>query len=458
MVTVYTASMGGYDVIPAMDRPDPSIRYVCFTDGTCEVPEPWEHRLVPRLFDDPVVDSKRIKILPHLYLPDDDVSLWIDAHVQLHGIGSEQIDEWLGDGSFSLPDNPLGDCAYEDGEFLATWGYDDPAAIRAQLARFRAVGFPEHVGLASPLLIARRHWEPEALRLSNAWWQNFVSYARRDQVSFPFAAWSVGSRYRLLDFDYRDTPFLTWGPSGGGKHVRPRPDPVIRAGNGFAPLAVRPPAASPHSPIDWDEPLSRQLLVRMAALGGAIRSTGEDLEGNICFFPRNHEFEWSPPDPRLSAKRDALRRAVADRSDCVEVGFNAGHSATLLLSSNEQLRLTAVDSARSHYSKLCAELIGSWFPDRFEVFWGDRPEVLQDQWFRLQGADMVLIDGGQGSESLGEDLDRVVELTRTGTRIVVDDMLSPDVAGQVHHFVGLGKLQMTWPSRTSEIGVFETIA
>ena len=51
---IYTCITNGYDTIPKNHYYDPDVQYVCFTDGTIDVPSPWEKRSIPMSMSVPV--------------------------------------------------------------------------------------------------------------------------------------------------------------------------------------------------------------------------------------------------------------------------------------------------------------------------------------------------------------------------------------------------------------------
>ena len=66
---------------------EPSIKledwdYICFTDNPDYKSDIWDVRITPKVYDG-ARDSKKPKILPHRYLQDYDISIWIDGDVKV---------------------------------------------------------------------------------------------------------------------------------------------------------------------------------------------------------------------------------------------------------------------------------------------------------------------------------------------------------------------------------------
>ncbi len=69
-MAVYTAIFSDYDEPPGLQVIDDRIDYFLFTDGSVKsAPPPWQVRIISPIFADPQRDARRVKLLPHLFLP-----------------------------------------------------------------------------------------------------------------------------------------------------------------------------------------------------------------------------------------------------------------------------------------------------------------------------------------------------------------------------------------------------
>ena len=82
--------------------------FVCFTDRHDLKSSAWDVRIIEvRYPDNPRKSAKLPKILPYAYLPEYEVSLWIDANLELVGDPSVLVDTYLNEMSFaSFSQNP----------------------------------------------------------------------------------------------------------------------------------------------------------------------------------------------------------------------------------------------------------------------------------------------------------------------------------------------------------------
>jgi len=158
-------------------------------------------------------------------------------------------------------------------------------------------------------------------------------------------------------------------------------------------------------------------------LNQAVELTGEPLEGNL-FYSHHHVPESYELFKPFAVKRQFLIDLAKKFAHIVEIGFNAGHSAALLLSSNDQLQLTSVDIGSHLYVIPCAKVITKFFPGRHNLILKDSAQLSQVE---LQDAEAVIIDGNHLFEPCAKDLELCLLYCKPGTVIVLDDFDMPGV-------------------------------
>jgi hypothetical protein len=109
-----------------------------------------------------------------------------------------------------------------------------------------------------------------------------------------------------------------------------------------------------------------------------------------------------------------------------EVGFNAGHSAMLLLESVPHARLVTFDVGGSTkpWVKRQGSRLKSLYGERFELILGDS-NVEVPIWTRRQGhapCDVILIDGSKTYEGRLADLTHLREASRVGSILFLDEV------------------------------------
>jgi len=213
-VVVYTALFGDIDPLWSATPGKSRYPHIVFTEQrrqevgvwhgnppvlsnpTAKAAARWEQRLVDANGDARVL-ARHYKLLPHRYLPDADVWVWIDANVRMRVLPENVVLEWLGDADFATLKHPVRDCAYHEARECERLGKARPEVLAVQAGAYRAAGLPEHWGLAETRIVIRRN-TPEIVALNEAWWDELRRHSARDQIALPFVCWQAGLRWRVI--------------------------------------------------------------------------------------------------------------------------------------------------------------------------------------------------------------------------------------------------------------------
>lgn len=111
-----------------------------------------------------------------------------------------------------------------------------------------------------------------------------------------------------------------------------------------------------------------------------------------------------------------------------EIGFNAGHSAMVMLLGRDatSLDFTIFDIGAHPYTAPCVQYIQSTFPHiRFEYVKGDStlsiPEWIRTNKSAIWTYDIVHVDGGHSEQCISNDMKHADLLVRVNGIIIVDD-------------------------------------
>ena len=213
LLVVYTAVFGDIPDrlrAPRALRPDPTVRYVCFTDRPepSRCAPPWELRESAWTHADPRRTARFHKVLSHRAVPDAAYSLWLDGNLRL------EIDPWtivrrhLSSGIDVVTfKHAHRNCVYQELEACLRLDKDDAGAMRAQVEGYRIEGYPCYNGLAETTALVRREG-PAVRELNEAWWREIERGSARDQLSFDYAAWKLGLDYGCLPASREDCPYF----------------------------------------------------------------------------------------------------------------------------------------------------------------------------------------------------------------------------------------------------------
>ena len=110
----------------------------------------------------------------------------------------------------------------------------------------------------------------------------------------------------------------------------------------------------------------------------------------------------------------------------LEIGFNAGFSTLLMLTTNPNIHITCVDICEHRYTIPCYEWILKKFPNRIRFIKGNSEDVLpelikEDMRGTPLKYDMIHIDGGHSIKTFFHDVQNSIKLSKNNTVLVVDD-------------------------------------
>ena len=187
-VTVFTAITGGYDTLRPPQAPMPNVRYVCFSDQPIDIAT-WEIVLVDITQPTPARMARHIKIMAHEYLPDAELSMWVDGcTLLLPGHDPLQIcTDHLGVYDIAAIRHGERNCVYQEAETCLLLEKGDPYTIIQQMALYHRKQYPHRNGMVETNVLLRRHTETTK-RFNEAWWAMMQQFSHRDQLSFNYVA------------------------------------------------------------------------------------------------------------------------------------------------------------------------------------------------------------------------------------------------------------------------------
>lgn len=151
---IYTAITNNYD------KPRTDIK--CFTEYD--------------RFHKPVLNAKIYKCLPHLFLPDEKITIWVDGNLTLKPGAEEELIRQLGDDDVMVFENPYRRFVTEEVAEIKRLKLDSEENIRA-------TNYNWTDRLPACFLIVRRN-KAKVNRMNERWWAEICHGSTRDQISF----------------------------------------------------------------------------------------------------------------------------------------------------------------------------------------------------------------------------------------------------------------------------------
>lgn len=226
-VVIYTAIFGGYDELIDPTYKPQDADFICFTDRDLKS-DVWKVIKCTPIYQDMNRCAKKYKILPHRYLSNYDYSIWIDGNIDIISDINEIIEHYLTDNNMALFDHNKNvldprNCIYDEYSAIMYFGQrngnykDDPTIMTKQMQRYQLEGYPAQNGLATCMIMLRKHTEPDVIKTMEDWWQEIKYGSRRDQLSFNYVAWKDKFKFNYLPGDSRSNKWFIQKPGHSGK-------------------------------------------------------------------------------------------------------------------------------------------------------------------------------------------------------------------------------------------------
>lgn len=200
-IAVYTCIIGNYDELIEPLFVEPGIDYYVFTDLDCSNTSVWKKIDVTQFEDyrklTPSQLNRKIKMLSFKYLSEYDYSIYIDGNIEIVACVSPLIKE-MGTHAFGVHYHYKRDCIYDEKVRVIYSNKADKEILNKQMSSYKKEGFPCHYGLYENPILIRKHHDVDTCNLMERWWQEYLNYSTRDQLSLPYVIWKTGYDRRKI--------------------------------------------------------------------------------------------------------------------------------------------------------------------------------------------------------------------------------------------------------------------
>lgn len=195
---VYTVLTNSYDALRIPLVRPAGFDFICFTDNPNLQVSGWQMRYIEPA-ENPVKQQRGIKIRPHVFLPDYDLTIYHDASTQLKRDLSYIINKYYR-GGMLLKIHPNRLCIYSEAAQIIALGKDTPEAINKQAAAYRAEGMPSNYGLYETGIIIREN-RADVNGVCDAWWAEVEKHSHRDQMSLTYVLWKMNYKPTAVEYN-----------------------------------------------------------------------------------------------------------------------------------------------------------------------------------------------------------------------------------------------------------------
>jgi hypothetical protein len=200
-IVLYTTIIGNYDILKEVKFPEKNIDYLCFTDLNI-TSKTWKIMNTDDVKLNKDRKSRYYKIMPHLFLNDYEISIYVDGSINVIGNIEEFVYENLKDYDFYACKHPTRQCIYDEAKAIVCRKLDEPSIINSQIKKYKEYGFPANFGLTANGLLLRRHNSIECIKIQEQWWEEFLNNSKRDQMSLMYIFWK-NPKFKFGTMEYK---------------------------------------------------------------------------------------------------------------------------------------------------------------------------------------------------------------------------------------------------------------
>lgn len=178
---IFSVITGGYDELPIAPLYE-GWDAIMFTDEYFSDPKGWDIRKLPEA-SDPLVQSRDIKIRPHIHLPEYDLYCYIDGNQKFIKEPPSKPIWFMHQRRTNI---------FQEAKQIINNGRFPKAIINKQIDYYKEKGYKD-CGLFLNGFHVRRN-KKDINRLHDVWFEETCRFAPRDQVSLPYSVWRTGIR------------------------------------------------------------------------------------------------------------------------------------------------------------------------------------------------------------------------------------------------------------------------
>lgn len=206
---VYSVLVNDYDFVFPPIMKDADVDYILFTEHKNFLVSGWsvryiEEELLKKLSS--LELNRYYKMLPHLFLSDYDISIYIDANIRVMGNIDTLVNEFInGKYDIGLRKHPFrNNVMQEISACIRLNKLSSKRKLFDEYDRYMRDGFLDNLYLTENGIIIRAHNNKKVIIAMEFWWECFLVSAGRDQISLPFVRQKYNLKEMIYQFDIRD--------------------------------------------------------------------------------------------------------------------------------------------------------------------------------------------------------------------------------------------------------------
>lgn len=196
-IIIYTAITGSYDSLKQPVVEPHGFDFICFVSRGMKKQEfegVWKIEEIPYAWNDNILLSRSQKMNPHTVLPEGyDFSVWMDGNIRILDESFFNICRELRDSGvlYAGVKHPFRDCVFDEMPCILRDRRESLWTLLRAVTFLRRHHMPEHFGLMENNIIFRQHNHPDVVEFDRWWWECFLKFPRRDQLTHSFALYDT---------------------------------------------------------------------------------------------------------------------------------------------------------------------------------------------------------------------------------------------------------------------------
>ena len=201
-IVIYSALFGNYDAIPPIQKQN-QFDYFLFTNIIIKTKTNWTLLKIPNIVNNlnmNIVKKQRfIKLHPHLFFKNYDLSIYLDTNLIIYGNITEFLERLLTPKyNIYIFEHPLRNCIYSEILVVIKYKKEKKDISMKVQKRYKMEQFPQKIGLSENCLIIRRHNKKNCINLMEKWWEEIKRFSKRDQLSLNYVLWKSGIKIKYI--------------------------------------------------------------------------------------------------------------------------------------------------------------------------------------------------------------------------------------------------------------------
>ena len=204
-VVVYSCLIGDYDQVATFNK-QKGYDYILFTDLKIKNTN-WSVFPIPdevlKLNVSDIKKQRYMKIHPHKFFRNYDLSLYIDANYVIKGDLDDYLINTLNPiDHIYIPHLQFGKGIKQAIEKAIEKKLDDSNLLKEIMDRYNKLNILSKSGIVNAGLIIRKHNTKDCIKLMEKWWEEVRDYSHVDGFAFNYAGYKTGVRFLYTSYQF----------------------------------------------------------------------------------------------------------------------------------------------------------------------------------------------------------------------------------------------------------------